>query len=339
MASPTSDAPTGMSPAASPSASPTAGSPTEALPGVTTSVVVRKLITKEDPQHFHKVLGLFAVCSFAYRYLYVWPTTGTLGFVDGSPFDWFTVAMHCLLSCSSLIFRVPIRRIRKLPTVIYEEYRQHAMLFTLRAGALFALAILLPTAGAAVRYVVCMMWHVMADMVTAKWGTPGETAVRGKDRTTRWNVYLIRRIYASYQFIAIGSCLVPHVLSADLGWNSMIAIQSSAFLMTLRKKGLVRWQTHAVWYTICLGLSTGYLLSLIGSPLYVGTIAFLFMLRSQLGINKYLLWAFFAFLAHQPAFTASMLSPSLSASLPGIAAKMPATLVSVPVGKEALFFV
>lgn len=65
----------------------------------------KKLVTNEDPIYLHKTLGLFALCSFVYRYGYVLPTTGTLGF-NGHWFDNLTVFLHLALSCSSIIFEV-----------------------------------------------------------------------------------------------------------------------------------------------------------------------------------------------------------------------------------------
>ena len=44
------------------------------------SKVVRKLVTKEDPQHIHKVFGMLCVLNFVYRYCYIWPTTGDARF-------------------------------------------------------------------------------------------------------------------------------------------------------------------------------------------------------------------------------------------------------------------
>jgi len=53
----------------------------------------------------HKTLGILSLLSFIYRYLYVFPMTGTLGF-EGSTFDYVTLALHMALSSSSLIFHV-----------------------------------------------------------------------------------------------------------------------------------------------------------------------------------------------------------------------------------------
>ena len=109
-----------------------------------------KLKTKEDRYHIHKTLGMLALCSFFYRYFYVYPVKGTLGF-DGPEsenawFDWATMFVHTLLAFSSMLFRVPKKRIPAKPMVIYEEYRQHAMVFTARCLTVFSLAYLFPCA-------------------------------------------------------------------------------------------------------------------------------------------------------------------------------------------------
>ena len=93
--------------------------------------VVKKLVTKEDPIYFHKTFGLLSLMSFVYRYFYILPMTGTLGF-DGSWFDYLTLAIHMTLSSSSIIFHVLPERILRRPLVIWEEYRLHAIIFTAR---------------------------------------------------------------------------------------------------------------------------------------------------------------------------------------------------------------
>ena len=94
--------------------------------------IVRKLFTKEDKMNVHKILGFMALLSFCYRYLYVLPTTGTLG-MGHDFFSYFTLLHHMLLSCSSLIFHVLEHRNKRNPLIIYEEYRLHAILFTAKA--------------------------------------------------------------------------------------------------------------------------------------------------------------------------------------------------------------
>ena len=82
----------------------------------------------------------------------------------------------------------------------------------------------------------------------------------------------------------------------DLGYNNLIAIQSSAFLMTLVRKGLVRWYTHAFWYSVALILSWMYMYQCF--PLiYWAKFVFCYQLRCTFRMNKYLMWAIHAFLA------------------------------------------
>jgi hypothetical protein len=81
--------------------------------------IVSKLFTNEDSMQIHKVLGLLCISSFIYRYFWVYPTTGSLGFT-GTWFDHTTMLLHFLLSSSSLIFHVIARRIINRPMIIWE---------------------------------------------------------------------------------------------------------------------------------------------------------------------------------------------------------------------------
>lgn len=98
--------------------------------------IIKKLVTKEDPIYLHKILGLFAISSFIYRYGYCYWNYGNLGF-EGSWYDHLTMALHLALSCSSIIFEVLQRRIVKKPLIIWHEYRLHAMVFTLRSISVY----------------------------------------------------------------------------------------------------------------------------------------------------------------------------------------------------------
>lgn len=225
-----------------------------------------KLKTREDPYHLHKTLGISSVLMFFFRYAYVYNTQGTLGF-DGRRFDWFTMLLHTCLSFSSLLFRVPSKRIAKKPMVIYEEYRQHTMAFTVRCVCVFALATLYPNSPVYVCPLVILANHLVVDLITRRHGTPGDTAVRSNKKTedsltkqgklSSLPMRIIPKFYSFYQFLALASILVPNARLADMGYNFLIAIQSSAFLMTLYRKRIIRGKAHLVLYTFCLALS-GY---------------------------------------------------------------------------------
>ena len=295
-----------------------------------------KLMTREDPFHLHKpvkscfcrtlfqiprtilwpgssflrtmlsdrTLGICAVLNFIYRYAFVYTRTGTLGF-DGTAFDWAIMLAHTMLAFSSIQFRVPRHRIAHKPMIIYEEYRQHAMVFTFRCFSVFAIAVLWPRGRPFyVVPAVVMAHHLLVDRITALHGN-GQTAVRANSEKLEKSAGKARRksykkvayFYSLYQFLAIGSHLLPNARLADLGFNTIIAIQSSAFLMTLYRKRIIRGRTHMLVYSLCLVVSAHHMVRLMGaepSALVVAAFALRVNLpRSSWGNNKYLVWILF----------------------------------------------
>lgn len=185
-----------------------------------------KLVTREDGYHLHKTLGICSVLSFLYRYAVVYPSTGALGF-DGRAFDWLTIGVHALLACSSLLFRVPRKRIKTSPMVIYEEYRQHAILFTVRSVSCAALGMLLPGGVVPAGYaapVLVLAHHLFADRVTSLHGS-GNTSVRADGEKIRQNATFkyLAWFYSFYQFLLIGSLVENNARAADLAYNGIIA--------------------------------------------------------------------------------------------------------------------
>ena len=139
----------------------------------------------------HKILGLLAVVSFVYRYAVVYNRTGSLGFdsPEGSWFDWVTILLHMALSTSSLIFHVLLKRILSKPMVIWEEYRLHAIVFTLRCISVFAWGRLLLRHGATLEAIspllapalqcgLVLAHHLVVDEITVRYGQKDQTTVR-----------------------------------------------------------------------------------------------------------------------------------------------------------------
>jgi len=139
-----------------------------------------------------------------------------------------------------------------------------------------------------------MAVHIGADIATAVYGSPGSSTVRGdhkRDKSAR--IHMLMNSYAMYQWIALGSHLVG-TDGVQLGYNSLVAIQSSAFCMTLHRKGLIRWQTHAAVYMMCIGLSAAYICATVPLAVVMAA-AFVGVVRAA-GGNKYLLWGIFWFM-------------------------------------------
>lgn len=86
--------------------------------------------------------------------------------------------------------------------------------------------------------------------------------------------------------------LVPSSRPGDMAFNAIIAIQSSAFMMTLFKKRIVRGRTHMLVYSGCLVLSAFHFVRVLGLA-QTALIAAAFLLRISVPAplnNKYLLW-------------------------------------------------
>jgi hypothetical protein len=156
-----------------------------------------KLITKEDKHYLHKVLGAASLLSFLYRYAYCWPMTGTLGFENRTWLDWATMLAHTLLSTSSLIFTVLPKRISHKPAIIWEEYRLHAIVFTMRCFSLFLFAYFAPLKGTQweqpAQFALVMTHHLVADEISLRYGTSGETTVRGKGKKLKPKIKYLTR--------------------------------------------------------------------------------------------------------------------------------------------------
>lgn len=273
---------------------------------------ISKLATREDNYHIHKTLGILSVLSFCYRYGYVFWKQGNLGFDGSDPsrdpnmiaLDWITMAVHTLLAFSSIIFRVPRKRISNKPMVIYEEYRQHAMVFTSRCFFVFAVTMLFPNVQSYVAPLVVMAHHLLADRITSIWGTPGNTAVRATSGAMKLSTFYtaVAKLYSFYQFLAIASHILPNMRLGDLAYNAIIAIQSSAFMMTLYRKRIIRGRTHMVVYAACLYLSAFHIVRLLGWNLTLLTAA-AFLIRIKLPrslSNKYVIWFTFLCVAYFP---------------------------------------
>ena len=100
--------------------------------------------------------------------------------------------------------------------------------------------------------------------------------------------------YAFYQFSALGSHLIPEARLMDLGYNALVAIQSSAFLMTLFRKGLIRWPTHAFWYSVALIMSWTAMLKLTAGIWFWIKVFTAFKLRTNYRMGKYKIWFLYA---------------------------------------------
>jgi hypothetical protein len=255
------------------------------------NIITKKLFTSEDRYNIHKGLGAFALFSFAYRYFYIFPKYGNLGF-DGTTFDILTLFSHFALSSSSLLFHVLDKRIVERPLIIYEEYRLHAILFTTTAVSvslfgMYATKFMDNSFQKIVLVAMIFALRGLVDSVTSNYGTKGVTAVRNNNDG---EYKYVRLFYSFYQICALGSFITYNDDLRDLGFNTLIAIQSSTFLMTLKRKSLIRWKSHVLWYSFALLLSY-WVMYRMREPTFFFQMLAVFFIRVQFNINKYLLWS------------------------------------------------
>jgi hypothetical protein len=125
--------------------------------------------------------------------------------------------------------------------------------------------------------------------VSAVFGCPGETTVRGRhDKVKSNRMQATAKAYAGYQYLALASHLVGRN-QMDLAYNAFIGVQSSAFCMTLHRKGLITWKTHAVVYSGCITLSAAFIVQSLAWWQTLG--ALLAGCMRFNGANKYALWS------------------------------------------------
>jgi len=209
-----------------------------------------KLSTREDRWHGHKLLGLYALLHFAYRYHAFFAGADDMGFADQN--GWSSAASlapHLLLQLSGLTFSIPRRRI-VTGSRIWPEYRWHALVFTLRSLVLMAIAVRYPHAETCLPpllVVLCAM--AAAEYFTAWYARRGESSRTIRDLAAPAGA---QYLMSATQFHATTGCLLTRGrLSVQL--VSLCVIQSAAFVMTLQRRGLITHRQDLCLYAGLLG--------------------------------------------------------------------------------------
>ena len=119
-----------------------------------------KLITKEDPLHIHKSLGVICLANYAYRY-YLLIRHGSMDLNNSNAA--ILVVIHVMLSCTSLVFHIPATRNKSAP-MIYPEYRLHSILFVLRSAVCYFLTYF--DHSIEYKFAACYATMLLADFVS-----------------------------------------------------------------------------------------------------------------------------------------------------------------------------
>lgn len=205
-----------------------------------------KLFTRDDPWVLHKTLGFACLGHFVLRLT----QAPDLGFRrDAETIFW--ILMHAALSWSSLIFKIPTKRIAGKP-MIYPEFRLHSIAFATRSLASMLLVYLDLT-----QYNIVLVLATMAaaDTITAAYHDPtnGNTM---RDMPTTWNRDFFQAFYAMSQVLATMEILVAR--SFDKVFLLLIPIQLAAFTMTLVRKSILTTEGWHIIYSLSLGICYVY---------------------------------------------------------------------------------
>lgn len=200
---------------------------------------INQLITKDDNMHIHKTLGIFVLFHYIIQY--------SLYFIYGDVYLYtWNIFPHIALHLSSFIFDVLEKRIisKSMSMFIWEELRLHSLIFATRG----CLCILFPD----FRLPIVFLTMFMADYVTALYGTPNHSTVRGNHEYQTNS--MIKLIFSNFFSISqLGATIICGGFfhnSSVLIFATLPPIQTSAFGMTLIRKNLMSKFTWQVIYSI-----------------------------------------------------------------------------------------
>jgi|MDTA01.1.fsa_nt_gb hypothetical protein len=257
----------------------------------------KSLFTREDTFNVHKTFGFPCLVHFLYRFSQVGPTDCGFGATRATAMCLF---MHVMLSSTSLIFKIPTKRIKE-GSRIWPEYRLHSIAFAMRSIACMAV-VYVETALALkpmywINALIVLLTCAAADAGSA---SVGEAARSSTIRDLEGPAAL-RFFFSFGQFVATTNCLIGQ-RRYSLQFVYVWVIQFTAFLLTLRRKNLAPHNPLMITYGAMLAFGIGvalYEAHLMGStimPLALSNIAVIG--RMYFGINKYVLWAGMAVVVH-----------------------------------------
>jgi hypothetical protein len=249
---------------------------------------VKKLITKEDPIHLHKVLGVIALANYIYRY-YLLLVYGSM-FINTTA-DIALIGAHGLLSVSSLIFHIPAKRHAKMP-MIYPEFRLHSIAFAMRCVICCFIEFYAPKKYSLfLKMATCIGTMLVADQITNVYAEPGDTTMRAmpfSEVTDETSKQKITKFHSAQQVCAT----IAMLLNMDSAFAPMFAIQFAAFLMTLVRKNIIKPNTWHLLYSWSLMINVFlYFTMTIKHAIVMATSTYLFRyLRFTNKMNKYIAW-------------------------------------------------
>jgi hypothetical protein len=244
-----------------------------------------KLITKEDILSIHKILGIFSLIHYLYRFglLIIYQDT----FLNKDIYALYYILLHSLLSITSLIFHIPKNRIKGKP-MIYPEFRLHSIVFALRSS--ICTLIFYYNLPLYYNIITCYITIILADTITNNCKSTTKT-MRNMPYNKTINDNDIKKINRTYSEMQILATLYM-LGNINTAFTPMFAIQIAAFLMTLVRKNIIGSNEWHLFYMISLliNIFSFVTLDIIKIPLIYILGEIFIILRFNNNINKYLSW-------------------------------------------------
>jgi hypothetical protein len=273
-----------------------------------------KLVTMEDKNQIHKLLGVVSLVHYIFRFVSLL-LTGSMGFEHHSTEKiLFFFGIHALLSWSSLIFHLPSRKNRVKP-MIWPELRLHNIVFASRsiADAVINTVFVDVQVRRVLGFAAAVIAMFAADRISDHFRrleliTKQDSTMRSMPWPKDASPSLISNVNTYYAlsqlFATAGVINISRKWTTDveLALTTLFAIQLSALLMTLVRKSILGSYAWHFWYQVSLGLSWVLLVYRYSasSPVHfvmmrtaIGCFI-AYHLRFRFNANKYWMWTFFA---------------------------------------------
>jgi hypothetical protein len=218
-----------------------------------------RLLSSHDPYHIHAILGLFSLLHYLYRYGLLALTGDAFPPSEPRLRASMGVALHGVLSVSSLMLPLPKNRNMNAP-MIWRESRLHSIIFSLRHvfTTLITINKMWPTGkltGVTARLAALLVPVACASEVTRRMGSREQRSTNSMSYPKGVSDVHVARIkfrYASNQFGASVAAVLP---DATINWSPLLAIQIAAFLMTLVRKSKASAATYHRVYALSLWIN------------------------------------------------------------------------------------
>lgn len=268
-----------------------------------------RLITKEDPLHVHKTLGVVALFSFIFRLSNL--GEGDMGFRTYPNLTIPTILLHFLLTASSFEFRLPKKRIIE-GSRIWPQARLHSLIFLCRGLALIGIYCyedyFQQSPSYTANLVVVLVTMALADLATFSAKDYKSNTIRDLSAPA-----LMKYYFSVMQFYATAASLYG-IRRSTGHFYVIIVLQLSAFGATLRRKNILSHRFAVIAYGVALFSSFIVVVSELrytyharGALFLVGNCAAMLRLGpwprskrlSTVTRNKYLIWSLMAVLCHK----------------------------------------